>query len=498
MLTGSTAKTTVPAATSARPRPRPSDLARAGPGLAIGTGIPRFLQPKLTVGQPDDPQEQEADRVAERVMRWPASETNTVSHRQCAACNEDEPSCPGCDDQQETVSPKGQTVGGEAPVSVHSVLRSSGEPLSRDTRAFFEPRLGQDFSHVRVHQDQEAGQSAREINALAYTVGSHIAFGSGRYEPGTLSGRRLLAHELTHVAQQNPAAGANVASTLQRQSGDPLQDQDGGAPKQDPATTRVNAACGSPGKSAWAEVAPDVFVTVPDDTVKMNAPAVTMVGCPPGGLGNVGFTAGLPAWQMPTCDTCVTQGYGSKAGSTKGVRLGYIQTVENCLSGGVYFTRDKAKNWVWAGNDWLCVKNARDGLPKSTAPWFGEPGKFGPEPFGTCPGLTDSPFVKLPSRQGSTRTREGDQGGNPLRRMRIDGVFHVWFVAQPPGGSLVYVHHWTIACWVVATLNDDADPCNKLGWQKSDMKSVVSSGPGKGSATPVLTGPPANDLKQPC
>jgi hypothetical protein len=79
-------------------------------------------------------------------------------------------------------------------------------------RAFFEPRLGHDFSQVRVHADARAADSARSIDALAYTAGQDVVFGAGQYAPGSMSGRRLLAHELAHVVQQGqsapPVAGA--------------------------------------------------------------------------------------------------------------------------------------------------------------------------------------------------------------------------------------------------------------------------------------------------
>jgi hypothetical protein len=89
-----------------------------------------------------------------------------------------------------------------APHSVRETLRSRGQPLDADTRAYFEPRYGHDFSRVRVHTDHQAGESARAVDAAAYTVGSQIAFAEGRYRPGTAAGRCLLAHELAHVAQQ--------------------------------------------------------------------------------------------------------------------------------------------------------------------------------------------------------------------------------------------------------------------------------------------------------
>jgi hypothetical protein len=90
-----------------------------------------------------------------------------------------------------------------APPIVHDVLRSPGQPLDAATRAFMEPRFGQDFSRVRVHTDGQAAVSARAVNAHAYTVGTHIAFGAGQYTPGSHAGRGLLAHELAHVVQQS-------------------------------------------------------------------------------------------------------------------------------------------------------------------------------------------------------------------------------------------------------------------------------------------------------
>jgi hypothetical protein len=91
----------------------------------------------------------------------------------------------------------------EVPPLVHEVSRSSGRPLDTATRAFMEPRFGHDFSGVRVHTDTKAAESARAVNALAYTVGSHLVFSTGQYAPHITAGRQLLAHELTHVVQQS-------------------------------------------------------------------------------------------------------------------------------------------------------------------------------------------------------------------------------------------------------------------------------------------------------
>jgi hypothetical protein len=134
----------------------------------------------------------------------------------------------------------------------------AGAPLDAATRAFFEPRFGTQFDQVRVHTGPGAGESANEVGALAYTVGSHIVFGEGQYSPNTTSGKQLLAHELTHVVQQSGGdkAGSPVqhhtpARLARQPTGNPILTPEemfeiivrerawtfnpGGAPIQDPA-----------------------------------------------------------------------------------------------------------------------------------------------------------------------------------------------------------------------------------------------------------------------
>ena len=101
-----------------------------------------------------------------------------------------------------TASSIGSTPSAVPPI-VHEVLHSPGQPLDAATRAFMEPRFGHDFSRVQVHSDTKAAESAWAVNALAYTVGRNVVFGEGQYAPATTMGRKLLAHELTHVVQQD-------------------------------------------------------------------------------------------------------------------------------------------------------------------------------------------------------------------------------------------------------------------------------------------------------
>ncbi len=112
--------------------------------------------------------------------------------------------CEECARRKDTLQRKAandRTVD-EIPPIVHEVLRSSGQPLDAATRAFMEPRFGHDFGNVRVHTDAIAGRSARAVNALAYTAGRHVVVDPNYYAPSSRDGRRLLAHELTHVVQQ--------------------------------------------------------------------------------------------------------------------------------------------------------------------------------------------------------------------------------------------------------------------------------------------------------
>ena len=110
----------------------------------------------------------------------------------------------------------GATTEAPAPSLVREVMESPGRPLDSTTRSAMEPRFGFDFSHVRVHTDEEAAESARAMNANAYTAGEHVVFGEGKYTPGVPSGEGLIAHELTHVVQQasGPVDGTPVADGL--------------------------------------------------------------------------------------------------------------------------------------------------------------------------------------------------------------------------------------------------------------------------------------------
>ncbi|HSE15792.1 MAG TPA: DUF4157 domain-containing protein [Pyrinomonadaceae bacterium] len=139
-----------------------------------------------------------------------------VLQRRCACGNkaDSEGTCDECAEKEGTLQRKshsGRT--GEAPSIVHDVLRAPGQPLETESRDFMEERFGFDFSGVRVHTDEQAHRSAEATDAYAYTVGHDVVFASGRYSPNTSEGRELLAHELTHVVQQD-SAPANSSGAI--------------------------------------------------------------------------------------------------------------------------------------------------------------------------------------------------------------------------------------------------------------------------------------------
>jgi len=137
------------------------------------------------------------------LQRKCACGNHTAAGGECEECARKKPSLQRKSANENAVA--------EVPQIVHEVLRSSGQPLDAATRAFFEPRLGHDFSRVRVHTDTRAAESAQAVGAIAYTVGREVVFGPGSFQPNTLVGRQLLAHELTHVLQQHSVADAPTA-----------------------------------------------------------------------------------------------------------------------------------------------------------------------------------------------------------------------------------------------------------------------------------------------
>jgi|GEM_PF-5314682 len=215
------------------------------------------VQTKLAVGAPDDVYEQEADRIADEVMRISPSNDSTFAQ---VDPPHHEPSVQrqNLEDEEEFAQAKLQEgilqlkadayampdVEPGLEARIHA-LQGGGVPLPPAERAFFEPRFSHDFSQVRIHTGPEAAESAHAVKAQAFTVGRDVVFGAGAYAPGSDAGRRLLAHELTHVVQQglrehrgyvafdHPDDGAgSVASQLEPDASVPGLQRSGGGGSQ--------------------------------------------------------------------------------------------------------------------------------------------------------------------------------------------------------------------------------------------------------------------------
>jgi len=214
----------------------------------------KALQAKLRIGQPGDVYEHEADRVADAVMRMPAPQKVSINNsriqrasttfeenelkrqpieeeeeeeeklqRQPAEEEEEEEKLqkkpieeeeeeklqrqPAEEEEEKKLQAKNVSVSNPVVDSVIEnkiqCMKGGGRSLSQGERAFFEPRLGYDFSDVRVHEDAKASEAARGVNARAFTIGKDVVFNAGEYSPDNQKSQKLMAHELTHVIQQN-------------------------------------------------------------------------------------------------------------------------------------------------------------------------------------------------------------------------------------------------------------------------------------------------------
>jgi hypothetical protein len=208
---------------------------------------PLFFQPKLTVSQPRDIYEQEADSMADKVMRSinsPADRPGFFKpsilpvQRKCAQCEEEEKK-----EVHRKETSAGNDSGSSHAENYISSLDGKGRNISHSERNFFEPKFGYDFSRVQVHTDAQANESAQSLGALAYTHGSNIVFSNNQYQPDSDQGKKLMAHELTHVVQQQNSPRLHKSGLLQRQP-------DRSDPIHDPILDQFSAETGIPREEA--------------------------------------------------------------------------------------------------------------------------------------------------------------------------------------------------------------------------------------------------------
>jgi len=162
------------------------------------------IQAKLRISQPGDADEREADRIAMHIVR---SQQTPALQRKCSCSGG--ASCAKCEDEElKGIHRKASRFSTASPAGIDSPAKDlgSGHQMDPLTRQFMESRFGHDFSEVRIHEDARAAQSTRSVDARAYTFEKNVVFNNGEYSPHTETGKQLLAHELTHVVQQNSAS----------------------------------------------------------------------------------------------------------------------------------------------------------------------------------------------------------------------------------------------------------------------------------------------------
>jgi hypothetical protein len=219
-------------------------LLQRQPHCACGGGCPSCqketsVQPKLSVSEPGNRYEQEADRVADQVMRTPAPEQRPQLSTYGGE-SELNRQHEGNEAQQQLDPSEGR-----AHESVGEALRSPGEPLEAPTREFMEARFGRSFNNVRIHTDASAVESANAVGARAYTTGNDVVFGRDQYKPSSPSGRRLVAHELAHTIQQSSLASSGDLkinrTLLQRQGEEQTSPADSSEAPEQVAGPNANA-----------------------------------------------------------------------------------------------------------------------------------------------------------------------------------------------------------------------------------------------------------------
>lgn len=467
----------------------------------------RRLQAKLAVGAVNDPLEHEADAVADRVMRM--ADPGAVSRgapprisRKCAACEGDE---------KQTVRTKrdGTDTGeSEAPDTVQDALSSPGRPLDPQTRAFFEPRFGRDLGDVRIHTGAAADRSARDVNAQAFTVGRDVVFGAGRFAPSTQAGRHLLAHELTHVAQQDGAPATAVRrDTNQDADAENGDSGKGGGGGKKPAVKAPAGICGKGSAKSVVTMGNATFAMCDlTDLSRLDYAAAVEHPNPAGEdvVGTVEMRAlelalfGYVGYDLPAPPKGSTEPVDG--GSEMDWQHGFIQTIRS-----LKYTANYQRGWSSTREVTTPRRDASGaGVP---APWYSNqsmpsysimigkqiktvsgPIAFGPEFIGTDPvGVLDTPqstfYETVPADQYPVCPCSW------MESVRAQGEIDTWLVVTRAGkgqveSDLGFLQH------ITTTFDLKAEKASNYAVQG---KPTMTFEDGRGKNSPVLGGALAND-----
>jgi hypothetical protein len=404
---------------------------------ACGGGCPRChkqslhsnSQTKPAISTTSAQDKQEADRVAEQVMLMPAlraaaapamSSAGSGAQRKCS-CAGSTTGCSKCHEEQEQMlQHSGSTSAAphHAPTIIGEVLGSPGQPLDASTRAFMEPRFGNNFSQIQVHTDKKAARSADLLRARAYTLGNHIVFSDGEYAPATRIGKTLLAHELTHSIQQDNPMPAETATAREPNSlaeaGETATMEKTSRPRPWPG--KVSAV--SAGQLQIARKAK--LATVGKPKVTSSNPGAKMVGSIPNAYGTFTYSV-LPKLAPPTKSTSPLAIPGGTAmgaditlhfkphSSTNAdaTSITFIQAFRESIEGKVQYLADDEKYWeLFDVGQGFAIDHRVGDKPPHDHPFYGYDDKaqksdeFAEETPGVLgPNLTTRQYVGTPANQ---------------------------------------------------------------------------------------------------
>jgi len=471
----------------------------------------KAVQAKLTVSQPDDTYEKEADRVADIVTQKISAyeiqrqapeeeeeeEIETKPASSLQAPEEEEIQIKASEIQYQEVPEEEElpiqpqaaesghpVVSGEVETRINSA-RGSGQPLADTIREPMERAMGSDFSDVRVHTNSEANELNQQLSARAFTTGKDVFFGKGEYSPGSSSGRKLIAHELAHVVQQTgrrkPQRQAHKKKMVNAKS--------------------ITFGSGVRRQSLWGSKKrvqlPNLFASrALQDRVQVgvygNAPDIQ---CYKTKMGNVNFESkgwgpamagGLVTTVTPNDITIGSQNYepqitveaAGPAASVANYKVGFLQTVYAGERNFYYQSTGKApvKEYVSTKLNTLPV---RDANPAGGAPWYND------QDGNDC-----HQFANAAKSTEAVKMYDAPQDGGPLRRkdggvnqylVKTDGkdIFRSWVAVQNVNTKVIALMNWVDweVDWSTDVQNNPGAPAvNVTGGGK-----IVGSGEGPGA-----------------
>lgn len=493
------------------------------------------IQANLAVGAPDDPFEQEAEKVSRQVMEGfdtthsiqrkiasmdvqpmliqPMSFGTRISRRLQKNQQAIQAKCTECEKEDKLAQPKSLGIqfssdGAMVPADIESKIQSKrggGSGMDAQTRSVMESGFGADFGGVRVHTDSQAVQMSQQLNAYAFTVGNDIFFNQGRYQPSSKEGAGLLAHELTHTVQQGASVQnkrinrQSLLGSLSNHTAAHLSAMNGN--KSSSLNRKEIAQLQQLPEEEMKKMQQLQMLQMKGvDEVQKKDSSMKLRRCTPSGRGSA------PAVAPPTfaVSSFSTNGSGNAVLAENGGlsvkspryssnakvkvtgdnteipnwEVGYIQTI---------FSHNLESEYEKTFERWQYNSfPIRDGVSKANVPWYNThtaattSGTEISESMDDTPGYTvawDDPRVANP---------------NSLQKYKRSFSFGAWLIAKRNSGEIVHLKNIQWGFDFIVNI----DKTKAVGGRASNVgtgMNAIASSNGKGTLNPVLTAPIAND-----